>query len=152
MKRLLPVFLLCLLASLPGEAETIELNAFTTPRAYVHNGDKVNQRLRHSANGPKGRPATRLSWDSSKKNYAELNLRNAPAFPELSALEVQLEYHSDGNGEVITIGFRMFDTKNECFQWIVPAHDNTPGWKTIRATLAPDRFSDSWGKQKTGKI
>lgn len=152
MKRLLPVFLLCLLASLPGEAETIELNAFTTPRAYVHNGDKVNQRLRHSANGPEGRPATRLSWDSSKKNYAELNLRNAPAFPELSALEVELEYHSDGNGEVNTIGFRMFDAKNECFQWIVPAHDNTPGWKTIRATLAPDRFSDSWGKQKTGKI
>ena len=153
MRKLLSAFLLWpLVLSTLEAAETLELNAFTAPRAYIHNGDKVNQALRHSANGPEGRPATRLTWDSSKKNYAELNLRNAPVFPELSALEVELEYHSDGNGQINSIGFRMFDAKNECFQWIVPAHDNSPGWKTIRATLAPDRFTDSWGKQKTGKV
>ena len=153
MKRFLPVLLFWPLALLPlGAEESMELNAFTTPRAYVHNGDKVNQTLRHSASGPEGRPATRLTWDSSKKNYAELNLRNAPVFSERSAPEVELHYYSDGGGQVNTFGFRMFDAKNECFQWIVPAHDTTPGWKTIRATLAPDRFTDSWGNRKTGKV
>ena len=153
MKKFLYGFLLFpLLLPASEVAGSMNLDAFTAPRAYVHNGEKVHQTLRHSTNGPEGRPATCLTWDSSKKNYAELNLRNAPLIPGRSAAEVELDYYSDGSGQVNTFGFRMFDAKNECFQWIVPAHDNTPGWKTIRATLSPDAFTDSWGKQKTGKI
>ena len=135
-----------------GAAENVNIDAFTSGRCYVHNGANLRQELRFFPQGPDGRPATRLTWDSGKKNYAELNLRKAPQFQEFRALELRLEYHSDGSGQLKSFGFRMFDAKNECFQWIVPAHDKTPGWKTVRATLSPDKFTDSWGREKTGKI
>lgn len=144
------IFFFVSLIFLSAEAE--EINAFTTPGAYVHNGAALNQTLRFSADGPDHRPATRLTWDSGKKNYAEINLRKPPVYETLSRLEVELEYYSDGSGQWNTAGIRMLDAGNECFQWIVPAHDNTPGWKKIRATLAPDNYTDSWGKRKNGKI
>ena len=133
-------------------AETIRIDAFTSFRAYVYNGEKVHQKLSFLQEGPDGRPATRLTWDSGKKNYAEINLRKAPLFSDFQQLEIDLEYYSDGSGPIKSIGFRMLDAKNECFQWIVPIRDQTNGWKTIRAKLKPENFSDSWGKGKTGKI
>ena len=133
-------------------AETIRIDAFTSFRAYVYNGEKVHQKLSFLQEGPDGRPATRLTWDSGKKNYAEINLRKAPLFSDFQQLDIDLEYYSDGSGPIKSIGFRMLDAKNECFQWIVPIRDQTNGWKTIRAKLKPENFSDSWGKGKTGKI
>ena len=48
-------------------AETIRIDAFTSFRAYVYNGEKVHQKLSFLQEGPDGRPATRLTWDSGKK-------------------------------------------------------------------------------------